>query len=340
MRDPLTLGKVCFNAAGGGFKGLAAVLGYLEPFVEKGFWIEHFTGVSVSTLIGAKLSEAKNQSELRQKYREIRLISDAVEARGPESVFKYSKAAVLKHIFSESFLSNDVLRALLKNFDPQKSVDSPMLFNFFVYDNVAQGYKMLSNHDAQFKKNPQLLKEAVIASASLPPAFPPVKVGDDVYSDGDCLHLSHVPECGCNTIFILFSRSRIYRQPVKQDFVAKHLPWLENMYLHYGTAQHAVEDLEVRLLKTRLELSRLKLLVAKTQQGSWLMKKTLKFLGIKIASLFQDVLSPARVVELYVDFPGTSAATLGTSSFAKDDLSKVRKRAAEVMEDKLAELLL
>lgn len=340
MQDPLTLGRICVNAGGGGFKGLAAVLGYLEPLIEKGFWIDHFTGVSVSALIGAKLSEARNQSELRQKYRDVRAIADAVEARGPESVFKYSKATVVKHIFSESFLSSDALRILMKNFDPQKSVDSPMLFNFFVYDHDAQEYKMLSNHDEQFKKNPQLLKEAVIASASLPPAFPSLRVGDCLYSDGDCLHLSHIPECGCNTIFILFSRPRIYLQPAAQDFVAKYMPWLGNMYSHYTAAQHAVESLEVRLLKTRLELSRLKLLVAKTQKGNWLMKKTLKFLGIKAASLFQDILSPVRVAELYVDFPGASATTLGTSSFAKDDLSKVRRRAAEVMEEKLEEFLL
>ncbi|MEK9179910.1 MAG: patatin-like phospholipase family protein [Patescibacteria group bacterium] len=231
MKDPAEFfGKIGIVASGGGFRGVA-VLGFLIPLLHLlaryKLMVRYYGAVSVSAFMLARSSEAHKPEDYEPLLDYMTASWKAVEKKGPASVFDFSYKKL--HFWnSGSILDNDPLVELAKHFDPVKSVNSPARLDLFVFDSDTKEHTAISNRDPSVIANPSLLKDAVVASASLVPIFSETKVGARFYYDGGFISLRGAVEAGCDTIFVLFPYPQRYRNPpTKNDFLNKHFPWLE-----------------------------------------------------------------------------------------------------------------
>lgn len=228
MKKAVPLGRVGIVGSGGGFRGVA-IVGFLEVLLKKltegNIPVVYLAGVSVSALNLCRLSEAKKQGDLLFLLDDLIAIWNYVEKNGPKSVFNIKWRKVLNN---SSLLPSEPLFRLLRDFDPSKSILSPITFDCFVFDDENQEHKTLSNRDPLFINNPGLFKKAVAASASLSPYFPTIQIDNRSYSDGGYIDLSRAMTLGCNTIFVLFPYPKVYIAPNLAiiAFIEKHFPWM------------------------------------------------------------------------------------------------------------------
>ncbi len=334
MVDPQEVfGRVGIVGAGGGFRG-TTIPPLVEAILERGIKIDYLGGVSVSALVLAKLSEAGKQEDLRPLLNHVYEIWRSIEIVGPQAVFPPPHKW---HIWNkQSFADSDPLFRLLQNFDPKKSVASPIRFDVFVKDDETKQHLTLSNRDQVFVQNPEFLRSAVVASASIRPFFPPVEVAGRFYYDGGFITLRGAIDHGCDTIFVLFPYTKEYSKPAaSRDWFEKHFPSVSD-----SVANHSVD---VRLLDVRAleDADRHNEKVGYKRKLGMISKFVDKISEIKdevLSALSVDQGKPqklVKVIPVYAEYP----ETLSLAYFEKGDFAAAHKKCREIMNKELDKLL-
>lgn len=157
---------------GGGFAG-AKQVGFAKELWGRGKIPSVIQAVSVGALNGAGLVEVGPEGvELRWRL---------IERKGPSSIFNWK--GIPFHFFSNALLSDHGLTDLVNQLDMSKIVNSPIRLEVVVRNESRNELIFFSNHDIDVKENPELLRKAIKASASLPGFFPPVEINGEYYSD-------------------------------------------------------------------------------------------------------------------------------------------------------------
>ena len=193
----MNLGKVGIIFNGGGFLGAFSV-GYAKALWKKGIRPQYVQGVSVGALNAAKLLETESIQELENVWLEI-------EKARASSIFNWKDIPgnILRK--SEALYSNKGLMDIIQKIDPAKIINSPIEMQI-VTCNESKGEKeIFSTKEERFAKNPNLLRQVILASASIPGILPPVKIDDQKYSDGILFSLEAMIQTGCDTIFLFLN---------------------------------------------------------------------------------------------------------------------------------------
>lgn len=222
---------------GGGFK-VAAQIGWLESLIpkliEKKFKITYFGVVSGGAFNGAKLNEAKTQEELIEKIRDLKTIWLYIEKRGPEFIFPIKKLTFIKSVRKKALLTGETLRNLIYNFNGNENninidaiLNSEIQLDIFIHNQLTGFQEIISNKNEMVKSNPETLASAIIASASLPPFFPPVMINGIPYVDGGPVNLTEAIKSGCQIIFALIPHSETGGDDKPPGKIARLFPWVE-----------------------------------------------------------------------------------------------------------------
>lgn len=223
--------KIGIVAEGGGLRG-GSQPGHLQALFEAGIYPIYLFGVSVGALNLAPLSQAHEPSDFLQILKKgILPVWEKIDKVGPEYVFPYSIGKSLARLWSgRSLLPHKTLYRLLEDFEPQKSISSPVEFEFAVLRESDKSYQVFSNHDKIFRANPDLLIDAIVSSACPVPIFDAVEIGGEYFDDGGFAAASRAAERGCDTIFILYPWPERYLKPTPpKGFIARHVKVLERL---------------------------------------------------------------------------------------------------------------
>ena len=147
--------------SGGGMRGIAHI-GVLKALDEFGIRPNMISGTSAGALIGAFYSLGIRPQQMQDVVRERTFFS--------RSAFRLSRQS----LFSTNFILH-----LLQEFFPENDFKTLKIPLFVATTELTQGRIEF------FNKGP--LFEALIASASIPLVFSPVKMNDKVYVDGGVL---------------------------------------------------------------------------------------------------------------------------------------------------------
>lgn len=224
--------KVAIVGAGGGYRGVAEV-GFLEEIIP--FLVEmkikpqdlFLFGVSVSALNFSALAVAKTIEELPERLNELAIKWKLIQSQGPKAIFDIK---LRKAWNSQSLLSSEPLFNLLSDFNAEAAVNSPITFGCFVRNDDTKKYEVLTNHDPYFKKHKLEFTKAPVASASLSPYFPRVRIGRYNYCDGGYITLAPSVKAGCKIIFVLFPYpEKQHINPLVSSFIQKHFSLILNL---------------------------------------------------------------------------------------------------------------
>lgn len=206
------LGSYDIVGTGGGCKG-ALSIGYLLPFysaiMHKGLWPSVMWAVSANALTladviasGDILGSLNTWTELGQ--------------RGQNFLFDRRRA--IWNVLTSMFVKRNAvygdrgLRWLVDKIDVRSLIASPIELRFVVYHESSkkgEEYQVISSHADRFKKDPELLRSFLLASASFAGFLPPVIILGHTYSDGLCPPLKEaikeVAERGGKTTFLFIN---------------------------------------------------------------------------------------------------------------------------------------
>lgn len=193
----MNLGKVGIIFNGGGFLGAFSV-GYIKALWERGIRPAHVQGVSVGALNAAKLLELENTKELEQIWFEI-------EKAKASTVFNWKD--IPQNIFKKSAALFGIkgLWDIIQKINVAKIISSPVELQIVTCNESMGEKEIFSTRDEKFIKDPDLLRQAILASASIPGVLPRVKIGEDQYSDGIYFSLEPMMATGCDTIFLFLN---------------------------------------------------------------------------------------------------------------------------------------
>ncbi len=177
---------------GGGFAG-AKQVGFAKELWARGKIPSVIQVVSVGALNGAGLVEV-GPEEVERRWR-------IIERKGPSAIFNWK--GIPFHLFSNALLSDYGLNDLVSQLDMNKIVTSPIRLEVAVRNETTNQLTFFSNHDLDIKDNPEILRKAIKASASLPGIFPPVEINGEYFSDAYCFDLERLAKF--ETILLLMN---------------------------------------------------------------------------------------------------------------------------------------
>jgi predicted acylesterase/phospholipase RssA len=193
----MNLGKVGIIFNGGGFAGAFSV-GYIKALWGYGIRPAHVQGVSVGALNAAKIMDAGSSEDLEKIWLDI-------EKAKASTVFNWKDIPGNIVRKSGSLYNNKGLLDIIHKINLSKIIDSPTELQIVVCNESKGEKEVFSSHDPRFKKDPGLLRQIILASASIPGILPPVKIDDQQYSDGIYFSLESMIETGCDTIFLFLN---------------------------------------------------------------------------------------------------------------------------------------
>lgn len=202
----MNLGKVGIIFNGGGFTGAFSV-GYIKALWECGIRPAHMQGVSVGALNAAKTLDSGSYEELERIWLDI-------EKAKASTIFNWKD--IPGNVRSSSLYSNKGLLDIIQKINLNKIIESPIELQIVVCNESKEEKEVFSSHDPRFKKDPGLLKQMILASASIPGILPPVRIDGQQYSDGIYFSLESMIETGCDTIF-LFLNDQFAEQSKRWD---------------------------------------------------------------------------------------------------------------------------
>lgn len=206
------LGKVGVIFNGGGFLGAFSV-GYIKALWEGGIRPVHIQGTSVGAFNATAIIETESPEELEKLWLNI-------ERGRAYKIFDWKDIPGNIVRKSSSLYGNKGLLDIVQKINFNKIINSPIELQVVVCNESKGEREVFSSHDQRFKKNPDLLKEIVLASASIPGILPPIKIGEQQYSDGIYFSLEPMIETGCDTIFLLLN----------EQFNEKNKRWDERLF--------------------------------------------------------------------------------------------------------------
>ena len=195
---------------GGGFLGARSVgcLCGLEDFgIPPAVYMG---GTSAGALNAAEMTanDGKNALLLKNKWLKV-------ESNGPEAIFPKSKYRMFQHRHASHLFPNDGIKALIESLDCRSIVRSPVHLDIMTTRERTRSRWIFTNRDELFLNDPELLKQAVLASTAIPGFLPAVKIGDEFYSDGLRIYIQRALQFDCDVLFIFLNTAR---RPPKNTF--------------------------------------------------------------------------------------------------------------------------
>ena len=193
----MNLGKVGIIFNGGGFTGAFSV-GYIKALWEYGIRPAHIQGVSVGALNAATIMNSESSEYLEKGWLDI-------EKAKASAIFNWKDIPGNIMRKSSSLYGSKGLMDIIQRIDVNKIIDSPTELQIVVCNESKGEKEVFSSHDPIFKKDSGLLKQIILASASIPGILPVVKIGGQQYSDGIYFSLEAMIQTGCDTIFLFLN---------------------------------------------------------------------------------------------------------------------------------------
>ncbi len=167
--------------AGGGSRG-AFECGAIDFLVnEAGLDFDIFLGSSAGALNAAVLGSARNYRELVKQSRELRELW--LNIRGNRSIYNSSKFGIINLLLYDALHNPVGLRRLLaEHVDPARLCSNPS--KFIKVGTVAIETGELFFADSRCRESEPHLRDYILASASIPVYFPPVKIDGKHWYDG------------------------------------------------------------------------------------------------------------------------------------------------------------
>lgn len=231
----MNLGKVGFVFTGGGFTGAYSV-GFVKALAAKGIKPSYVQAISVGSLTAAKLMETDwdigaleriwvRAQEMGQKA--VFNWKDFLPS-SPKDLFAWEGFLPKKMAGVSIFSNQKIFDNLVKDLNFQAIADSPIEFQVVVVRKGAEVEQMVfSNHDEAVRRNPLLIRDAMMASIGLPGFLPPIMIDGQWYSDGTTLRNRDLVKSKCDTIFI-FLNCLYNRLP---NVSLERLRWFEHFLL-------------------------------------------------------------------------------------------------------------
>ncbi len=201
----MNLGKVGFIMCGGGFSGSYSA-GFLKAITEKGVKPDFVQGVSAGALNGYKYVEAGCDVEpLIKKWLEVQKL-------GKSEFFNWRD--VIKRLNKPSVYSNEpFLKHLIQKMDVKALAASPIEFQIVTINETKSRRIIFSNKSEEIQKDPELLKNAVLTSISIPGLLPPILINGEWYSDGQAPKLKEAIKAKCDTVFVFANHKFVTLEP-------------------------------------------------------------------------------------------------------------------------------
>jgi hypothetical protein len=173
--------------SGGGARGSWQVGACKHLIDERGHWFDVISGVSVGAINGATLAHARDPGGLRAHVERLRAWWFGV--RGNHNIYLRRRFAVIglalgkwKGLYDVTPLREEVLR---HEIDPEQVAASPIRLRVGYLDLRSRRYRTAGNDHPR-------LRDALLASASLPLLFPPTRLPEsqEIGVDGGVRHLA------------------------------------------------------------------------------------------------------------------------------------------------------
>lgn len=169
-----------------------------------------FTGISVGAINAGFLAQAK-ENQLRDYSQRLNKLWFGVE--GNNAIYKKTIWGALRLAWKTGAFKLEPLRELISaHFDPQKVVASGNILRFGAVD-------LLTGRYVECTEQSSNLLDWMMASASLPFAFPTVSIGEGIYTDGGMRSptaISAAIDAGCDEIDLVVTSPLHYETRVAQ----------------------------------------------------------------------------------------------------------------------------
>ncbi len=207
---PEKLGKVGIVLTGGFLRG-AFQAGALQAFHEHGIRPAYIVGASVGALNGAAFAVGKMDTLLS--------MYTALAPRPSKFLYDWNLHGLLRLFFwSESVLLATPLRRLIeKRLGIAELIASDVKMDIITTDFQSGAAKVFSNK-VRAHQDPELLTNALLASAAMPVVFPPFLYEGHQLFDGGIIAanpISHAIREGCDTVFAILTDSQQHMRTSK-----------------------------------------------------------------------------------------------------------------------------
>lgn len=209
-----SFGKVGWVLDGGGFKQVSQV-GSMRAMIERGIKPDYVQVISVGSANGAKVVAGDFTKAAIDEVDDTWMF---INKKGPSYVFR--KVDIIGIFWHPAYLFSDKgLRNLLENLDVDKIVASPVELQVATRNrSQMNAYTLFSNHDERFGKNPELFRDVLRASMSIPGFFQKVKIFEDFHCDGLTYSIAAAIKAGCDTIFVFtLNHGRVVAHPENEE---------------------------------------------------------------------------------------------------------------------------
>ncbi|MDO8734421.1 MAG: patatin-like phospholipase family protein [Elusimicrobiota bacterium] len=228
--------KLGYFLGGGGYSG-ATSIGYLLAAYELGFKPDCVKGVSVGAIIAAGFIQSDCDPN---PVKEI--FTGLIEKAGARSIFNFRDPKVLWRFISGSshLLDNDRLLGLVNGLNMDKIIASKRRFEVSTYNASFKRSEIFTNHEERVRRDPEILRKAILASASLPGFFCPVPINGQLYSDGIEISVKSLIDFGCSRVFIFVNDP-------KEHKTCKRVSW----FIQMRGMTHQLNDIKIESEQAR-----------------------------------------------------------------------------------------
>jgi len=172
--------------SGGGGRGAWQVGACEHLILERGYGFDLIAGVSAGAVNGATLAQAHDHDELEAELEHLRSVWFGL--RGNHDIYRSRPLGRVRMVLGRHpgvYEPGPLREILLEHIDPSRVATSPVQLRVGYVDLVTGRYRTAGNDDAA-------LRDAVLASCSLPVAFPPVALrnGRELGVDGGVRSIS------------------------------------------------------------------------------------------------------------------------------------------------------
>lgn len=308
---------------GGGFTG--ANIGLWSALFRRGKIPKKVQGVSVGALNCAMVVQ-DGPDALEEHWRLV--------GRGkPSDIFSWK--SIPWHILksSQSLLNDYGLNKLMGNINCKKIIDSEIELEVVAMNKSKRRMEVFSSRDEMFKRDPELLRKAIKASASLTGYFPKVKIGADYYADGYYFHLEHLNDC--DTVFVILNDD-----PCPTPEPDEGPPWYKDVRIGFRQVLDDMDEIQCRsFLRDNKEFRLFDPPASEPTFFKTVVEK-LKAFPVNVAAEVREMLTgePQFSKRLIVSSPSVSVPRLTLDDFGPGDIERridLSKKQAEELLDKV-----
>ncbi len=254
---PLRIG-VFFD--GGGCRGTIEIKqarALFEFLTKYNIPIENLTfgGISMGAILSAFLAQAHTWKEMFLLLDELDAMILKLNTLGPEIIFDITtKKIVYNSRHQKSILNPYKLYSLIdgqilesRPLDPKKIIASPIPLHILATNLKDHTQETFTTRQPRVIGRPHIIRDIVVASASLPPFFPATIIDGVRYRDGSRINLGSLIKAGCDIIFGLLT------QPQPKDFSGNindwyWWPWIPEIFEYMRGVGNGFDKSEWRLV--------------------------------------------------------------------------------------------